>query len=135
LIGEKMKKLAVVSLLLIVGCTRKPVFNIQTQYVPTKISNEQQSLAEVQKAILSAIQERGWSSRIVNPGLIEASILVRTHSATVEIQYTKSTYSITYKASENLKYRRGRIHRNYNGWVARLARAIQAELSANSQEQ
>jgi hypothetical protein len=129
-----MKKVFLVLLVLIAwGCTSKPVMNVQNEYVPTTHDGEELSINDVEKAILSATQKRGWSSRVVKPGLIEASISVRTHRATIEIPYSSSSYSINYKSSENLDYDDGSIHRNYNNWVINLSRTIQGELGVNAQ--
>ena len=62
------------------------------------------------------------------PGLIEASINVRTHKATVSIPYSAKGYSIEYKDSVNLGHKGNNIHRNYNKWVTLLDRDIQQEL-------
>jgi hypothetical protein len=46
----------------------------------------------------------------------------------VDVRYTATTYSITYKDSTNLNYRDGQIHKNYNGWIENLDRDIRNEL-------
>ncbi len=130
-----MKKIFLVLLVLFVwSCTSKPVMNVQNEYVPKTRDGEQLSVNDVERAILSATQRRGWSSRVVKPGLIEASISVRTHRATIEIRYSSNSYSINYKSSENLDYDDGSIHRNYNNWVINLSRTIQNELGVNAQK-
>ena len=130
-----MKHIALIFILsvLIAGCSGTPVYNVKNEFVPTGIDNGQLSVGAVEKAILKAAQRRGWSPRIVKPGLIEASISVRTHRATIEIYYSESQYSIIYKSSENLNYNDGDIHRNYNNWVIKLSRTIQQEFGVNSQ--
>jgi len=115
------------------GCTSKPVYNVKNENVPNTRS-AQLSLSDIEKAILSASQKRGWSVRVIKPGLIEASISSRKHRAAVEIPYSQSDYSIIYKSSENLEYENGKIHRNYNNWIIRLSRAIQNELGVVSRK-
>ena len=115
----------------ITGCTSKPIHNIENEHVPTIY--KQPSIKDVEKSIINAAIRRGWSPHIIKPGLIEASISVRTHKATVEIPFTESEYSINYKSSENLNYSDGNIHRNYNNWVIKLSRTIQEELGVNTQ--
>lgn len=130
-----MKRLGIVIFVMFLcGCASKPVMNLQNEYVPTKKDGAQFSIKDVEAAILSASQKRGWSSRIIKTGLIDASISVRTHQASVEIPYTRSNYSIIYKSSENLGYQNGNIHRNYNNWVLKLSRTIQEELGVRSQK-
>ena len=53
---------------------------------------------------------------------------LRDHVAVVDVRYTATTYSITYKDSTNLNYRDGQIHKNYNGWIENLDRDIRNEL-------
>lgn len=131
-----MKKivLLLVAALLLAGCTSKPVLNIENENVPTDVRGGQYTVQQVEAAILSATRKRGWSPRIIKPGLIEASISVRSHRATIEIPYSSSQYSIHYKDSQNLNYDDGSIHRNYNNWVVKLGRTIQDELGVNSQK-
>lgn len=119
--------LPVMFIILLSGCTTKPVYKVENENIPNP-SSARLSLNDVEKAILSASQKRGWSARLIKPGLIEASLAVRSHRAAVEIQYSQSNYSINYKSSENLDYEDGNIHRNYNTWIMRLSRTIQSEL-------
>ncbi|PSV18905.1 hypothetical protein C0W44_17120 [Photobacterium leiognathi subsp. mandapamensis] len=130
-----MKKLFLTTLasLLIVGCTSKPVMNLNNVYVPTTVTGQQHTAEDVQKAILTAAEQRGWSARMIKPGLILANISVRTHSATVEIPYSSTSYSIDYKDSQNLDYDGTDIHRNYNNWVVKLSRSIQQQLGVSTQ--
>lgn len=131
-----MKKIVVmlVAVFLLAGCTSKPVMNMENEIVPTDVRGGQYTVQQVESAILSATRKRGWSPKIIKPGLIEASISVRSHRATIEIPYTNSHYSIHYKDSQNLNYDDGSIHRNYNNWVVKLARTIQDEMGVNSQK-
>ncbi len=133
--GVGMKRALTMLMLgfLIVGCTSKPVHNISQEYVPTMASGEQPSIERVERAILTATRKRGWSPRVQRPGLIEARLSVRAHWAAVEIAYSATDYSISYKDSANLGYKKGSIHRNYNNWVAKLSRTIQGELGVNYQ--
>ena len=67
----------------------------------------------------------GWVIAPVEPGELEGRIQVRgKHWAVVRIQYDRVALSIRYKDSGNLLYDGKRIHRNYNKWVARLAKEI-----------
>jgi len=122
-----MKIILLAISLFLFGCTSAPTNNIKNEVIPTGWSGKDFAIEEIEKAILSASQKRGWSSRIVRPGLIEARISVRTHRAEISIPYSKSNYSIYYKSSEKLGHRNERIHRNYNNWVTRLSQSIQRE--------
>ena len=119
--------------LLLVACTSKPILNINNSNVPTAINGERLSIEQVQRAIFSACARKGWSPRLIKPGLIEASISVRSHQATVDIPFDTNSFSIHYKSSNNLNADNDSIHRNYNNWVLKLSRTIQKELGVNSQ--
>lgn len=100
------------------------VVNIENQPITAKLS-----LPEISKSILKAGTGRGWKMKETGPGEITAKINVRTHSATIVITYSQTSYSITYKDSTNLKYKNGKIHRNYNKWINFLKTDIDLELS------
>ena len=96
--------------------------NIEDSPIPDGFSMDQ-----IERAIVSGAQ-RGWTARAVEPGHIEARLVVRTHVAVVDIHYDESAYSITYKQSDNLNYKAGKIHRNYNRWVRNLDLDLQQNL-------
>lgn len=121
--------IAAAAAVVLAGCTSHPVRNVQNEPVPTTLSGQQVSVANIEKAIQIGARKQGWKTRVVKPGLIEANLALRTHRATVEIPYGPGEYSILYKDSANLDHADGRIHRNYNRWVANLSRAIQNELT------
>ena len=103
------------------------IVDIENSPVPDGLSMDQ-----VQQAIVSSSLERGWIASVEEPGLIEARLSVRSHLAIVSIAFDQSSYSITYKDSHNLDYKPGRIHRNYNRWVAGLDITLQRGLAAAS---
>ena len=120
--------LAVATLLLVVGCTTAPVLNIRNAKFSTLLNGQQPSVEKVERAIMVAAQKRGWSARVVHPGLIDASIIVRDHRASIEIPYDSVEYSILYVDSSNLDYDGTKIHRNYNNWIVKLSESIQKEI-------
>jgi hypothetical protein len=83
-------------------------------------------------AIEGALTDRGWVVVSRSPGFIDATILTRGHRADIRVTYDARSYSIAYRGSENLQAKNGRIHRNYNRWVANLDRAIQRRLLQGS---
>ena len=80
-------------------------------------------------SITAGAAERRWTPKVVGPGHVEAHLYVRSHVAIVDITFDESAYSIAYKGSENLDYKDGRIHRNYNRWVANLNQTLQRRLA------
>ena len=66
------------------------------------------------------------------PGVVSGTLFLRKHEARIEIPYSTTKYSITYKSSVNLdESADGQIHKNYNGWIQNLNRGITAQLSAS----
>ena len=74
-------------------------------------------------------QDRGWIPKVLGSGHVEAQLHVRSRTAIIDIAFDESTYSVMYKESQNLDYKRGRIHRNYSRWVANLSLALQGSLA------
>ena len=71
-----------------------------------------------------------------DPRLIQAQINVRNrYYAEIDIRYTGTSYAITYRDSQELGYKNGKIHRNYNRWVSMLDRDIMAALRSNGAAQ
>ncbi len=86
---------------------------------------------QVRAAIVRAGAGLGWVMKDAGPGQLNGTLLLRTHSAEVNIPYSASSYSIKHKASTNLQESGGMIHRNYNGWITNLHRGINAQLAAS----
>ncbi len=97
----------------------------------------------MQRGIRDAAGKLGWRVEPGEPGHIIATLVVRQHTAVVDISYTQTSYSIVYKSSVNLDYAGADakapspeedirfpvrttpvIHGNYNKWVQQLNDAI-----------
>ncbi len=89
------------------------------------------SVAAVRDAIVRAGATLGRVMRDEGAGNLSGTLQLRTHTAEVEIPYTATRYSLTYKSSVNLQEGAGKIHRNYNGWIQNLNRGINAQLAAS----
>ena len=113
--------------LLLAGCTTRPIMNVTDQPVVTA-AGKPLTADQVRDAIVAAGTGLGWVMTPVSPGLVSGRLALREHAAVVDIRYSATTYSITYKDSTNLHYRDGQIHKNYNGWVENLDRDIRAGL-------
>ena len=113
--------------LLVAGCTTRPIMNVTDQPVVTT-AGKQVTADQVRNAIVKAGNALGWVMTPVSPGLVNGRLALRDHLAVVDVRYTATTYSITYKDSTNLNYRDGQIHKNYNGWIENLDRDIRNEL-------
>lgn len=121
--------IALITVAAIAACARNtPVYNVSE--VPVAASKPNPSLDEVGKAIIRAGVTLGWEMKPVKPGQILGTLNLREHMAVVDVNYTPQAYSIQYKDSSNLNYDGQTIHKNYNGWVQNLDKAIRAQLSA-----
>lgn len=113
----------------LVGCTSKPIENIQ-QTVP---GASVRSSADMQQAIVRALNKREWLVQRVSPIEIQAEITQRgRHHAEISIPYSASQFAIQYRDSWGLDQQDGKIHRNYNRWVDNLRSDILQELQAQS---
>jgi len=113
--------------LLLAGCNSRPIMNVTDQPV-VAAAGKRLTADQVRDTIVAAGTGLGWVMTPVSPGLVSGRLMLRDHVAVVDIRYSATTYSITYKDSTNLNYRDGQIHRNYNGWVENLDRDIRNEL-------
>jgi hypothetical protein len=118
-----------VAALLLGACagTGVPVRNVIESPVVTNKANP--SMDDVRQAIIRAGAGLTWQMRADRPGHIVGTLALRTHVAVVDIDYNPKAYSIKYKDSTNLEYNGSTIHRNYNGWIDNLDRAIKAQLT------
>ena len=106
-----------------------PILNVESQQIAA--SGSSYSLEDVRKAIVRAGSRRGWIFSDAGEGKLVGTLTVRKHKATVDVNYSKKAYDITYRESQNLSYNeaKGVIHSNYNGWISNLVKDITLELS------
>lgn len=128
---SKFCKLGVLALLVIgfiSGCGKAPtVQNINNSDYFTKA----QAKSSVAKAIKRGAASKGWRTKTIKNGLIEANILVKgKYFVAVNIPYTSKGYKIEYKSTRNLKYDPATktIHGSYNKWTRILSERINYEL-------
>ena len=117
------RKLFPAALLLAIAVTGAPgqaatILNVENH--PVSSAQHSLSMRQIEKAIIRAGAQRGWVIQRSGPGHLIARVDIRTHTAVVDITYSRQSFSITYNSSENLNYRKGNIHRNYNRWVNNL---------------
>ncbi|KAB7624091.1 hypothetical protein [Alkalilimnicola sp. S0819] len=108
------------------ACRTAPVYNVQQAPINrTDLSDEQ-----IARAVIQAGAELGWHIQAVAPGQLLGRLQLRGHLAEVDIHYDREAYSIRYRDSRKLRYDGTDIHRNYNGWIQNLDRAINRRLHA-----
>ncbi len=108
----------------------QPIANVIDAPIVTT-SGKTLTSEQIKQSISLAGAALGWKVVEEKPGLLIATILLRKHQAIIEIPYTSTKYSITYKSSINLDEAGGQIHRNYNGWILNLTKAINNQLSSS----
>lgn len=129
-----MKKILLVCLIAgcLAACNTRPMVNVQNQTIPTSSAGAPMTLSLVEESIRAGAQRAGWTTQVLRPGLIEATVTARSHRVVVSIPFDQKSYSIDYKDSDNMKAEGDEIHKKYNAWVLRLSQSIRSELNANS---
>lgn len=102
---------------------REPLVNIGSAPIPGGLD-----ATKIEKGIILGGMQRGWTMTKVADGHLQATLLIRRHTAVADVMWNGNAYSITYKDSVNLDYKDGRIHRNYNKWIRNLDQDIQRAL-------
>jgi hypothetical protein len=117
------------SALVFAGCgTVQPIQNVQNAPV-VAVSGKSVTMKEVSNAIMRAGIQLGWQMEPAGPGKITGRLALRQHTAIIDVEHDTKSYSIKYRDSTNLDARDGMIHKNYNGWVQNLDKAIRAQLA------
>ena len=124
-----LTSIAIACLALAAGCTVAPIHNVSDSPVVTT-SGKSVTAPQVRTAIITAGAALGWKIVDAGPGKMVGTLTLREHAAVVDIPYSATKYSITYKSGENLKAADGNIHKNYNGWIQNLDRGIRGAISA-----
>jgi hypothetical protein len=114
------------SFVVLAGCRSAPIHDVVAAPV---VSSKPATMEAVQNAIVLAGNGLGWRMEPRSPGTITGILDLRDHRAVVEVTYDTKTYNIKYKDSSNLNYDGTNIHKNYNGWVENLDRAIRMQLA------
>jgi len=110
------------------GCFRcEPILNV-TEAVVVAPAGKPVSADQVKLSIVRAGSALGWQIKEEGPGKLVGTLILRSHTAVVEIPYSATSYSIRYKSSIDLKEGDGQIHKNYNGWIRNLNKGINAQL-------
>jgi hypothetical protein len=110
------------------ACFRcEPIVNVIDALVAAP-PNKTISAEDVRAAIIRAGASLGWQIQENGPGRLVGTLVLRKHTAVVDIPYSLTTFSIVYKSSIELDEAGGQIHKNYNGWISNLKKGIYAQL-------
>lgn len=126
LFSKKVFILILLSLFLI-GCRTAPILEITDAPIETA-SGKKPALANITRQISSAGIQLGWQMKKVKQGHIVGTLNLRKHMVQVDIRYSRSSYSITYKNSSEMRYDGTNIHSNYNSWIQRLDNSIRTNV-------
>ena len=90
---------------------------------------------KVAQAIRSALIGRTWTVTKQQPGRIDATLHIRSHTATIAVTYDAQQIHIAYVSSDNLKYNEKKngkrtIHSNYMQWIQNVVLDLQRQLQA-----
>lgn len=125
-----LSAILVAFIFLLAGCRTATIQNVDnSSYFE---DGKSLSMYKVEEAIKKGAIQRGWRTKKIHSGLIEAKNNVRgKHLVVVNITYDSKGYKIDYKHSENMKYdpKTNSIHANYNKWIFNLEKNINYELS------
>ena len=99
------------------------ILNVSGSPIPAGVPTE-----KIRAAIVTGGAQRGWVMQDEGPGHLLATLNVRSHTVRADIRFDGQTYSITYRDSENMKFKKGKIHGAYNKWVRNLDADIQRAL-------
>jgi hypothetical protein len=118
----------VLGLLLVTAChVMRPIQNFPNEPVPESASKLK--LPEIAAQIKAAGMPLGWTFTDTGPGTMRATISEK-QSATVEIDYSQTSYSITLVSSERLYQNGGEIAARYDIWARNLNAAIKRQLAS-----
>jgi hypothetical protein len=108
------------------GCRSAPIHDVVAAPV---VTTKPVTMEAVQTAIVVAGTGLGWRMEPGKAGTVTGVLELRDHRAVVEVTYDTKAYNIKYKDSSNLDYSGTSIHKNYNGWVENLDKAIRVQLA------
>ena len=120
---------AIAVTLLLGACRTAPIYNVEAQ--PIAVSSPGYGVEDVRKAIIRAGSRRGWIFKDEGEGKMIGTLALRKHRVTIDVSYSRDTYDVTYRDSQNMSYDGTKevIHTNYNGWIQNLVNDISIELS------
>jgi hypothetical protein len=90
----------------------------------------------VREIIMTVAAEEGWIAKPVADGLLYATFNKGKYMIAVDITYSATSYSVRYRDSTNLNYRKSGaeelIHPTYNRWVTTLVHRVGTKLQAGN---
>ena len=85
------------------------------------------TLEEASEEIRLAAGQLGWVTEKESPGVLRATLHLRSHVAVVRIEHDTRVFSILPVETQGIRREGNRIHPNYNGWIQNLSTRISRE--------
>jgi hypothetical protein len=105
-----------------------PIQNFRDQPIPTSASKL--SSEEIARQIKIAGASLGWKFEDAGPGMLRGTHQAQNHVATIDVGYTRTTYSIVLNSSENMyQSPDGTVSSRYNWWAQNLKNKIDSQLT------
>lgn len=125
--GFLLLLLATCVVLALAGCRKTvPVQNVSSHVTLMQTAPE----TDIAEAIIRGGGLTGWEIYPTGQGQMIGKLSVRNkHFIEVDITYDQKTYAIKYRTSTNMNFKDGKIHPNYNKWVATLDQNIRQEIN------
>jgi hypothetical protein len=109
------------------ACSKcEPIRNVDNARV-VATAGKSLSADQVRESIVRAGAALGWHITDAGPGMLSGTLVLRTHTAVIDIPYSTTSFSLVYKSSVNLDAADGQIHRNYNKWIQYLAKGVDTQ--------
>jgi len=106
------------------GFNVAPVYDVQQAAVVTQ-SGAPATTEFVRAAIVRALVTKRWNVISEQPGVIVATVTSGGSSATIQIDYSATDYSIHHQeSSPSMKFDGVKIHKHYNNWIKMLNNQI-----------
>lgn len=116
----------------------KHVVNHENLLIPP-VEGQATTAEHVREVIMTAAAEEGWAVKPVADGLLDATLNKGKYMIVVDITYSAASYSVRYRDSTNLNYRKSDtgelIHPTYNRWVTTLVHRVDTRLRGGPPKQ
>jgi hypothetical protein len=105
-----------------------PTLNFQDQPIPASASKLSDD--DIARQIKIAGASLGWKFDDAGPGKLRGTHQAQEHAATIDVSFTRATYSIILDSSVNLRQSPGgTVSSRYNWWAQNLKNKIDSQLT------
>ena len=123
--------LAVLLVLLPVGCKTEPVYSVKDHPIAL-VRGIPMEPEEISNGIVQAGNRLGWKMNRKGSNAVLAFVDNNDRQAVVLISFSEKTYSIKHLKSQNFLYDGHEIHKSYNNLVLSLVQGIDNEFYSSA---